>query len=194
MEGNLHKWTNYIKGWKLRYFMVENHVLYYSYSKSDSNKKAIKLNSAILIPGKNNKSFIIQIENKKVYLCSNTEEEASEWINFLEKEISMSKELEKFKELINEKEGNNRKLSFKIVENNENNTPNHPNEKFENNKFKELTKLMQCFQNTYFNLSMELERMNTDINNSDKENAWFRNYYINLLAIKQEFKVIFGLI
>jgi hypothetical protein len=194
MEGNLYKWTNYIKGWKLRYFIVENHVLYYSYSKNDLNKKAIKLNSAILLPGKNNKSFIIQIENKKVYLCSNTDENASEWISFIEKEISMSNELEKFKVLINENDGKNRKLSFKIVENNENNMPNHPYGNLENNKFKELTKLMQCFQNTYFNLSMELEKMNSDINNTEKENAWVRNYYINLLAIKQEFKVIFGLI
>lgn len=191
MEGNLYKWTNYIKGWKLRYFTVENHILYYSYSKNDSNKKAIKLISAKLLHGKNNKSFIIQIQDKNLYLCSNTEEEASKWMNFLEKEISMSNELEKFRGIISAKDNENLNISFKIVENKELKESNPVKGKKENNKFKELTKLMQCFQNTYFNLSMELERLNNDINNNEKQNTWVKNYYINILAIKQELKVIF---
>ena len=37
MEGYLYKWTNYIKGWRLRFFSVENYILYYS--KEENNPK-----------------------------------------------------------------------------------------------------------------------------------------------------------
>lgn len=29
IEGYLKKWTNYVKGWKPRYFKLENGILYY---------------------------------------------------------------------------------------------------------------------------------------------------------------------
>lgn len=193
MEGYLYKWTNYIKGWRLRFFSVENYILYYSKEENNPNKKAIQLKQAILDSDKTKKSFTIEIGNKKIYLKTNSQEETSKWTNFLVRAISMSSEIENFKDLLNIKEDIDNNVSFEFTEKEK--QPNSVNRKTShlkieeeiNEKIKEFTKLIQCFQKTYFNLSLELDRMNSDINQN--ENDLVKNYYFNLLAIKQDLKV-----
>ena len=89
MEGFLFKWTNFIKGWTICYFVLDKHILYYSKQKGDPNKNAIHLKIAKVSPEKNNKSFIIDTGTNKVHLKANSEEERDIWLNSIANEISI---------------------------------------------------------------------------------------------------------
>ena len=43
MEGYLYKWTNYISGWKLRYFVLKNNILFYYEIKGDKPRGKIHM-------------------------------------------------------------------------------------------------------------------------------------------------------
>lgn len=200
MEGNLFKWINFIKGWKQRYFSIENHILYYSDEKNDPNKKAIQLKLAKLISDDNNKKcFSISIGKKTIYLKTDTLEETAKWTYFIERGISISNELENFKDQLNTKDEDEiiNDLSFESLDQDQEydksrrRTVNNYNfDKDVDGKLKEFTKLIQCLQKLYFNFSIELGKMNSDINQNEKEHSWAKNYYFNLLTIKQELKVL----
>ena len=89
MEGYLYKWTNFIKGWTIRYFFISKNILYYSKQKGDSEKSAIHLKIAKVIPEKNKKSLIIETGTNKIYLKAITEEERDIWINAINNEIAI---------------------------------------------------------------------------------------------------------
>lgn len=89
MEGYLFKWTNFIKGWTIRYFVLSKHILYYYKQKGDSEKNAIHLKIAKVIPEKNKKSFVIDTGTNKIYLKANSEEERDIWINSITTEINI---------------------------------------------------------------------------------------------------------
>lgn len=88
MEGYLLKWINFIKGWSKKYFILSKHILYYSNQKGDSEKSAINLNIAKLIPEKNKTSFIIETGSNKIYLKASSEKERDNWIKLIRKEIA----------------------------------------------------------------------------------------------------------
>ena len=89
MEGYLFKWTNFIKGWTIRYFLLNKHILYYSKQKGDDEKNAIHLKIAKVIPEKNKKSFVIDTGTNKIYLKANSEEERDIWISAISNEINI---------------------------------------------------------------------------------------------------------
>jgi hypothetical protein len=87
MEGYLFKWTNFIKGWTIRYFVLSKHILYYYKQKDDTEKNAIHLKIAKVIPEKNKKSFVIETGTNKIYLKANSESERDIWISAISNEI-----------------------------------------------------------------------------------------------------------
>ena len=96
-KGYLNKWTNFIKGWRLRYFTLVDCSLYYTKKEdTDKNKKEIKLFQFKLKDEKRKKQFllertplVIEKEEKEViYLKTNTEEEKIMWIEKLTEAIA----------------------------------------------------------------------------------------------------------
>jgi len=80
MEGYVYKWTNFIRGYKIKYLTLDGNKLFYSKNKNEkTKKKAIDLNNAIIIDEKK-KNFTIDSKKKKMYFKTNTENEKKEWI------------------------------------------------------------------------------------------------------------------
>jgi len=86
MEGYLYKWTNYISGWKLRYFVFKNNVLFYYISKGDKPKGKIHLSeSKITEDPANDLKFEIEMGTSIFYLKAKTISERDMWLKVLKK-------------------------------------------------------------------------------------------------------------
>jgi len=84
IEGELFKWTNYVLGWKSRYFVLRGNIMYYYLSKGEKVKGKIHLNVAEVIPLENNPlKFQIDTGTTMVYLCAEEESEKTKWVDAL---------------------------------------------------------------------------------------------------------------
>lgn len=84
MEGWLYKWTNYLYGWKRRYFVLYNGVLQYSKAQGMQRQGALHLNVAKIQPhAKNPRRFLINTGTSVLHLKANTPADALAWINAL---------------------------------------------------------------------------------------------------------------
>lgn len=92
MEGYLLKWVNYVYGWKKRYFVLHNGVVYYCKDKGEKSKGAIHLNVAQVVPHpKNNKRLQIDTGCTVVHLKAETSEECFQWLKSLrEEQVALS--------------------------------------------------------------------------------------------------------
>lgn len=231
MEGYLFKWTNFIKGWTIRYFLLTKHILYYMKEKGDNDKNAIHLKIAKVVPEKNKRSFVIDTGTNKIHLKANTEEERDIWIAAITNEILILNQshsqvsikedkqastddpfarISKINaEIEDKKKDENTQKSEKkqqvennlgvdirdlIEEDKKENVINYDKASWEKNdkmimgKIDDLTGNIQNFQESYFKLSMGLENINLSfMKNKPKEEL--KKNYLELLSIKQEFKV-----
>lgn len=81
MEGFLQKWVNYVYGWRRRYFILHNGVLYYCSDRGQKNKGVIHLDIAQIIPhSKNERRLIIDTGCTEVHLKADSPEECRKWL------------------------------------------------------------------------------------------------------------------
>jgi hypothetical protein len=85
MEGYLFKWTNYVKGWRKRYFVLENGVLmYYMNAKSPHCKGSVNLlNSVVVVPKRDSHRFEIDTGVGILHLRTTSKEDRDKWIRAL---------------------------------------------------------------------------------------------------------------
>ncbi|CAG9314221.1 unnamed protein product [Blepharisma stoltei] len=84
MEGFLMKWTNYVYGWKRRYFSVKNGLISYSKNKDSKKKGEMRLlSSQIVKHPADPKRFSIEGDTISYYLKASSPKEASQWIQAL---------------------------------------------------------------------------------------------------------------
>ena len=99
MEGYLHKWVNYLYGWKLRYFILHNGVLHYCQDKGFSRKGAIHLNVAhISLHDKNPRRFSIDSGCTVIHLKAASSDLAKMWVQVLKAEKDTLMQEECFRE------------------------------------------------------------------------------------------------
>lgn len=80
MEGNLLKWTNYVFGWRERYFVLKGSVLLYYIRKGDAARGKIHLGVATLNVTANDYRFEIDTGSAIFYLRAETKEKKDEWV------------------------------------------------------------------------------------------------------------------
>ena len=80
MEGNLLKWTNFLSGWKERYFVLKGPLLYYYYNKNDKPKGKIHLGISTVVAEDNDLYFEINTGSNIFYMQAHTQEERDKWI------------------------------------------------------------------------------------------------------------------
>jgi hypothetical protein len=114
MEGYILTWTNFIKGWRLRYLILDEkeNMLILNYKKTENKKKSkyieIKNNSNIIDDKKTKFSFRNSGENL-IYFKAKTKEEKDNWILNLNNKINslnnneVEKDKDKDKEVDKEK-------------------------------------------------------------------------------------------
>ena len=84
-EGYLLKWTNYISGWKERYFSLSNGVLYYSSKKNSPLKGQIHLKISKITQNEQDPlRIIIDSGTKLLHLKTETISEKMRWFNALQ--------------------------------------------------------------------------------------------------------------
>ena len=80
-EGVLHKWTNYIYGWKKRYFVLHDNLLEYCKNKGDNLKGKISLQTLdIRKHPKKESELIVDTGVTKIHLRAASNKEAQEWL------------------------------------------------------------------------------------------------------------------
>lgn len=80
----MYKWTNYVYGWKKRYFFLHNGVLQYCKEKGQARKGALHLNVAqVQSHNKNPCRIIVDSGTTVLHLKTNTQEDALAWLNAL---------------------------------------------------------------------------------------------------------------
>ena len=80
-EGVLHKWTNYIYGWKKRYFVLHDNLLEYCKNKGDNLKGKISLQTLdIKKHAKKESELIVDTGVTKIHLRAASNKEAQEWL------------------------------------------------------------------------------------------------------------------
>ena len=81
MEGFLLKWVNYVYGWRRRYFILHDGVLYYCSDKGQKSKGVIHLNIAqVVAHSKNERRIVIDTGCTEVHLKAQTPEERQKWL------------------------------------------------------------------------------------------------------------------
>ena len=83
MEGFLLIWTNYLYGWKKKYFVLQGNILAYSSDKNKSQQSLINLDQAQISVHKNPKRFMIISLNSILHLKALTVPESRTWIEKL---------------------------------------------------------------------------------------------------------------
>src|SRR5689334_6602717 len=82
MEGTLQKWTNYIFGWKERYFVLKGSVFYYYMKKGDKPKGSIHLGICQVNTNVDTK-FELDTGINIVYIKAETKEVRDDWVKAL---------------------------------------------------------------------------------------------------------------
>ena len=89
MEGYIFTWTNFIKGWRLRYAILEDNMLFISHKKTDTKNKSIEIKpNCRLIDDKKWKFSLGNIGQKLIYFKAKTMEEKEDWIQKLKISIT----------------------------------------------------------------------------------------------------------
>jgi hypothetical protein len=83
MEGNLYKWTNYLFGWRERYFVLKGNILYYYYNKGEKPKARIHLSVAQINSTPEDLKFEIDCGMNILYVKAETKEIKDTWIKAL---------------------------------------------------------------------------------------------------------------
>ena len=203
MEGYLFKWTNFIKGYQIRYFIIIKHILYYSKQKGDSENKAIPLKISKVIPEKEkSKCFIIESGSSKFHLKANSTEDRDIWVEAISNEIAILNlsQMEK-KNYQNHEKKNQNIVKQPILMKDENFNfsktchiqkskfmgEENPNYLFLSN-LDEITKQIQGFQSIYFQFSEGLENINLAfMKNKNKDEL--KKLFSELGSIRKNFKV-----
>jgi hypothetical protein len=100
MEGYLHKWVNYVYGWRKRFFILHNGVLHYCRDKGKQERGAVHLKVAILITLPNDLcKFRLDTGCTVLHLKAETPEEAKTWILAIKEAKRLLSKQESDKEL-----------------------------------------------------------------------------------------------
>jgi len=194
MEGYLFKWTNFIKGWRVRYFILVDTSLYYRKTKDQNNKRIeIKLSQCNIIDEKKRSQFLLEFTDNdcinKLYLKAQSDDEKVKWLERLNAAKSLCDKnitsiIPKNLKIINENTVNTE--SEKII------TPQFKLKKFQEDdpfyeKHNELIANIKQFHTFYLNLHIELENFYYSLENNDPTNLSL--IYHELINQKNEFKV-----
>ena len=76
MEGYLKKWTNYVTGWKNRYFQLANGILQYSKTKDGKKKGKIFINTTDISTHKDKNRIILNTGIVTLHLKAPSPKEA----------------------------------------------------------------------------------------------------------------------
>lgn len=83
-EGPLKKWTNYMKGWKDRYFVLDQGVLSYCRTRGERMKGQIHIGVAKIIEHRNSRrKIVLDTGTSFLHLKAKSESERDEWLSAL---------------------------------------------------------------------------------------------------------------
>ena len=83
-EGPLRKWTNYMRGWKDRYFVLDQGVLSYCKTRGDRMKGQIHIGVAKIIEHRNSRrKIVLDTGTSFLHLKARSEAERDEWLSAL---------------------------------------------------------------------------------------------------------------
>jgi hypothetical protein len=85
MEGNLFKWTNYLFGWRERYFVLIGSVFYYYYKKGDRPRGRLHLSVCQINFQPNDTKLELDSGIAVLYLKAQSVEERDRWLKALKK-------------------------------------------------------------------------------------------------------------
>ncbi|XP_071852796.1 oxysterol-binding protein-related protein 9-like isoform X3 [Apostichopus japonicus] len=98
LEGPLCKWTNVVKGWQYRWFVLDQTTGLLSYytskekMKRGSRRGCVRLKGAVIgIDGEDDSTFTITVDQKTFHFQSQSSEERGKWIEYLEDTIMRHK-------------------------------------------------------------------------------------------------------
>ncbi len=178
MEGELLKWTNYVFGWRERYFVLKGSVLLYFIRRGEKAKGKIHLSVSTINVTNNDYRFEIDTGTTIFYLRATTKEKKIEWV----KSIKLAK-FESESKMNNI--GNNIISSSRIS--------NGDNIDMDNNRFSfipddKLTKKISFIKSLTENLS----KLNLDLENFLKQNKqnFGSEYHSYLNDFLSTYKVI----
>ena len=83
MEGYLLLWTNYLYGWKKKYFTIKGSTLHYSSDKNKVFQYSLSLDLAQASVHKNSKRFIITSPEATLHLKALSTKESKSWVELL---------------------------------------------------------------------------------------------------------------
>jgi hypothetical protein len=83
MEGVLLKWTNYIFGWRERFFVLKGNVLYYYYQRGEKPRGRFHLAVCQIIEGESDIKFEIDTGVNIVYIKAENKDVRDQWIQAL---------------------------------------------------------------------------------------------------------------
>lgn len=174
MEGNLHKWTNYVFGWRQRYFVLRGSVLLYYIRKGERAKGRIHLSVANLNVTNNDYRFEIDSGTSIFYLRTDTKESKDEWIKALK--IAKFESESKF----NNNQGNNYSRNFNAsssrVPNDLFNMDTNRNTHLPEDKLTKKIIFIKSLTENLSNLNLDLE----NFLNQNKQSFTLENYsYLN---------------
>ena len=90
MEGYLHKWTNYLRGWKERYFILNKNVLFYFLVKGEEPRGKYILNKNVSVQDDKNDDLKFELNTDKgeiLFLKANTPNERDAWFKSIKQAI-----------------------------------------------------------------------------------------------------------
>ena len=171
MEGNLLKWTNFLSGWKERYFVLKGPLLYYYYNKNDKPKGKIHLGISTIVAEDNVLFFEINTGSNIFYMQAHSQEERDKWIQAI-----------KFGKLEGEKQiknitNSNSNLNIDIISNGLNKL------EMNNETFKELIEKTNNNKNIYENV---LRKYIDDINDIKRGLGFALSSSIDNIQIKSK--------
>jgi hypothetical protein len=196
MEGNLFKWTNYLFGWRERYFVLKGSVFYYYYKKGDKPRGRLHLSVCQINFNPNDTKFELDSGIAVLYLKAESVEVRDMWLKALKnaKKEAENRTLRENQNLIVGKDKQNEdNLNIKIL-NNENN--------FEPSPVK--AEFQDLFPNNYNTnrssitedkLLTKISSLNLAVNSLEKNNEFFSDYIkkknnnLDLENILKEYKV-----
>jgi hypothetical protein len=178
MEGTLLKWTNYLFGWRERYFVIKGSICYYYIKKGDKPKGRIHL-GICQINSTDDTKFELDTGINVVYMKAENKELRDEWVKALK---SAKREAEN--KIQNEK--NN--IGVNLLNNSLNNVGNSI--RLENNPLEFSTS-----RNSIMTEDKLLKKINTMHNGVEKimrNNEKFGNIFNNNNGINNEFREIYN--
>ncbi len=199
MEGYLFKWTNFIKGWRVRYFILVESTIYYSKTKDQKSKRIeIKLSQSKIIDEKRRRQFLLEFTDNdcinKLYLKTQTDDEKIKW---LEKLNDAKRNIQNITSIIPQ----NLKIVNEDYEDERESMVNPRVSMFGNGRCKkqfqeddpfyerhqDLISNIKHFHTFYLNLHIDLQNFLYSIESGNRSNL--NLIYENLVNQKNEFKV-----